>query len=986
MNEQVFKRTAENTTHVGAPFFSLFFRARRLRSNPWLALPVILAVSVAALGVRFIIAPQNAGLQFVTFFPAITLVAIFSGAWAGMATTLICSLLASYFFFQPFGVMEFRFSSYLLVANAVFIADGIVVSMAIGAVNRALNFQFEAMQNEKALENEMVNIHKAMDKHSIIAVTDKKGSISYVNDKFCEISGYSEDELIGQNHRILNSGTHPREFFTRMYKTIASGNVWQGDICNKNKSGGLYWVATTIVPFMDINGVITQYIAIRTDITEKIKAEEKAREASMAKARFLANMSHEIRTPLNAISGLSRIAMEDESDPEKAKKIAKINKACGSLTKIVNEILDFSKLEENKVTVECIPLSMHHLINDAIELFEAAANEKHLKVRVETDGRLPKYLYGDPLRVGQIINNILSNAIKFSRDGFIDISTEVEQESYEDILLAVRIKDCGQGIEAEKIETLFTPFTQGDTSTTRINGGTGLGLSIVKRLVELMGGEISLTSEHGLGTTVTFTIKLKKHGSVESGFEIPAENLHRIRNVKLLIVDEVGLRSIADTINAWNIDHVTVKTKQNAMIEIERAEKAGEPYKAVLVVLARESVEYIDFASAAKKLTSDKLKVICFCVSGLARDLSGSMQFFDKILQTPLNASELFETIVNGNKTTQGGVHARYDGMRVLLVEDHPLNQEIAKTFMQRRGVIVDSAFDGAEAVAYAQKNAYDIIFMDLHMPVMGGVEASREIKKHSNAEKTPIVAMTASVTSEDKRACAEAGMSDFIAKPVAPEDITRVLARFSPQALPTTTNAHRGGDIENMTLNIALLERRTDKDKKLAGKLLNEFLAESEKFMSLLRAELQNKNSHAAFNLLHRMKGVSANVGAEKFSADCQRIINDINNIEETLNLDSLENLLYAAVGEIKRILPKYIETPRKPDTGTDNLNAVINEIYPYIVEFELVPETYTRKLESFATADEVNKQKVQELLRFIDRYEYREARDVALSILAKK
>ena len=359
-------------------------------------------------------------------------------------------------------------------------------------------------------EREAQNYKKALDQSAIVAFTDAKGRITYVNDEFCRISEYSREELIGKDHRILNSGKMGKNFFKKMWDLILAGKIWRGEICNKAKSGKEYWVDTTILPVIE-DGHIIQFTSIRREITEKKKIEialtqskEDAEEAVRSKSRFFANMSHEIRTPMNGIIGMTNLLIEGASDPLDLERL-KIIQSCGyTLLELINDVLDFSKLEVDKVELEKIPFNLHITTSEVVELLSTRASEKGLVLAYYPAADVPSWIINDVTRFRQILTNFISNAIKFTTRGSVEVFSRAERI---DGKLKIRfdIKDTGIGISPKSIGKLFQSFAQADESTTRRFGGSGLGLAICKGLTEKMGGTVGVESEEGKGSTFHFT-------------------------------------------------------------------------------------------------------------------------------------------------------------------------------------------------------------------------------------------------------------------------------------------------------------------------------------------------------------------------------------------------------------------------------------------------------------------------------------------------
>ncbi len=360
----------------------------------------------------------------------------------------------------------------------------------------------------------------ALDEHAIVSIADIKGNITYVNDKFCEISGYERHELIGQNHRILKSGEHTAEMYKELWRTIANGGTWNGKIKNLKKGGGYYWVWATIIPVLDEHSKPTRYVSIRTDLTDQILAEERlkaakkeAEDANKAKSDFLANMSHELRTPLNAVIGFAEFVemgvTTQNMDPEKIGNYARsIGGAGRDLLRLINDLLDFAKIEAKQFDLSESPFLLSEEMTNIASTFEVKALENNVVLKSEHDN-LDYTVFGDAMRMRQVIFNLLDNAIKFTKGGEVTLKTVSKTLSDDLVAIEVLVKDNGIGIDPDRIELIFDPFAQSDSSIARDFGGTGLGLPISRHLAQLMGGDVNAVSTYGVGSTFSATFVFK---------------------------------------------------------------------------------------------------------------------------------------------------------------------------------------------------------------------------------------------------------------------------------------------------------------------------------------------------------------------------------------------------------------------------------------------------------------------------------------------
>lgn len=351
---------------------------------------------------------------------------------------------------------------------------------------------------------------KIVERHAIVAETDAQGVIIRANERFCRISGYSESELLGQNHRMLNSGVHPKSMWTEVFRTALKKGLWQGEVCNRAKDGSLYWVYTTIAPLLDGDNKVRGYFAIRADISALKTAQVQAEAANRAKTEFLANMSHEIRTPMTAILGYSGLLLEEpevaECPVKRLEAIRTIERNGKHLLAVINDILDLSRIEAGRMSIELLEFDLSRLIEDVVSLIKVRADEKGLSLDVVIDSQLPRLVWSDPTRLRQILLNLIGNAIKFTEAGGVKVSALVDERQTD--VITVDVLDSGIGLTAEQINSLFRPFSQADTSTSRQFGGTGLGLAISRRLAELLGGNVSIAaSTPAKGSTFRLTFR-----------------------------------------------------------------------------------------------------------------------------------------------------------------------------------------------------------------------------------------------------------------------------------------------------------------------------------------------------------------------------------------------------------------------------------------------------------------------------------------------
>ena len=465
----------------------------------------------------------------------------------------------------------------------------------------------------------------ALDQHAIVSITDVEGRITYANDRFCSISGYRRDELLGQNHRLIKSETHPREFFSDLWKTIGRGDVWHGEICNRRKNGALYWVNATIVPLLGIDGSVQQFIAIRTDISDRKAiehsleiAKDLAEQANTAKSQFLANMSHEIRTPMNGILGLLTLLQRTELSPAQRDYTQKTDSAARALLALLNDILDFSKIEAGKLQLAERPFQITALLRDVEAILQGAVGNKPFQWRLELAPDLPDTLLGDDLRLQQVLLNLGGNAIKFTEQGEVCISVRKLYSDAQKVRLEFRVRDTGIGIPPAQHQRIFEGFAQAEASTTRRFGGSGLGLAIARQLVQLMGSDLALESEPGVGSVfyfaLTFAVPLERASkttqATQSAQKLAAGPTRapqkRLAGLRLLIVEDNKINQmVAQTLLEQEGAQI-VLADNGALgvkaVEMTRTGADTPPFDAVLMDL---QMPVMDGFEATRILRSD---------------------------------------------------------------------------------------------------------------------------------------------------------------------------------------------------------------------------------------------------------------------------------------------------------------------------------------------------------------------------------------------
>ena len=756
-----------------------------------------------------------------------------------------------------------------------------------------------------ALQADLKTQQYALDQHSLVAITDVKGDITYANDKFCDVSKYSREELIGKNHRILKSDYHSEDFFKQMWKTIANGKVWHGEVKNLNKQGDTYWVDTTIVPFLNKQGKPHQYVAIRTDITQKKidglaleRAKDEALDASKMKSEFLATMSHEIRTPMNGVLGMVELLLDSPLQQFQREYAHTIMDSGTSLLDIINDILDFSKIEAGKLEIHRENFDFCNVVESVAELMAPIARQKDLSLMTHVDTDLPVMVIGDLGRLRQVLVNLVSNAVKFTPQGEVIIDVSLDSKQDKAVVVKFKVTDTGIGLPDSFVKNLFLPFMQADSTTTRNYGGTGLGLTICKRLVELMGGQLGAESVDGKGSTFWFTLPFKVSKKSPDTFdEITGDELSGIR---VLVVDDshTNREIVRHYLESWGIECITANSGFDALNKLYEGTVKGNPIQLMLIDLAMPGMDGFELAEIIRKdeKYADLPLVMLTASDEIGRHDIALNKGFNAYFNKPIRRSHLFEGLckVMAGEACQSNTILGHDEHidtttdtvgnsenstalpPILLAEDNVVNQKVASKQLQQLGYEVVIANNGEIAVQLVQNNDYLLVLMDCQMPVMDGYDAATEIRKIEQdlAQKpVTIIAMTANNMQGDREKCLAAGMDDFLPKPVLKEALQTMLDKWTEQVPATATATVINKPIQTMVstveeavsdddFNKAAIEHLRAELGDYVGEVVQSYLGDIPELLEQLRHGILSADIEQSQRLIHSLKSSSVQLG----------------------------------------------------------------------------------------------------------------------------
>jgi len=730
---------------------------------------------------------------------------------------------------------------------------------------------------------------------------DLAGTITSWNSGASSMFGYPPAEAMG--HALNLGDSTPEEEEARRQRLIA-GEKFSYDARALTRSRTAIDIQVAVAPLLDDTNECIGSIAVARDVTQHKRSEEAlrlAREAAEAanhaKSSFLARMSHEIRTPMNGVLGMTELLLETGLTATQRKYAETVQRSGKNLLDIINDILDFSKIEAGKLELESVDMDLRRTVEDVVDLLAERAHSKGLELACSIPADLATHVRGDPLRLGQVLTNLVGNAIKFTRQGAVVIRVASTDETSGKITMRFEVSDTGAGISPEAQSRIFDEFSQADGSTTRKHGGSGLGLAISKQLVEMMGGNIHVESALGAGSTFWFTSTFDKQDALPHE-DVRSSPMGMLTGVRALIIESSSInRGILQAqMSNWGMSNRIAASPEQAVDLLAQAAARGAPYDIAIIDLALPGMDALDLARQIRA-RADIAKVRLVVLTRRQADLKNARDVgIDACLAKPVRQTMLYECLVNvmagqpqeaaaAPAVTEPASNVSADARgRILLVEDNLINQQVALGILQIQGYTVTVVNNGREALDAHAQGAFDLILMDCHMPEMDGFEATREIRSRERAsgQRMPIVALTANAMAQDREACLNAGMDDHLSKPFSMLTLQNMLDKWmqqpkaaaaeAPAPAPRTPAPKDGEVIDRLVLG-QLGKVLTNGKPELLTRVINLYLVESPKLVLKLKQAAAASNAPDMASAAHSLKSSSANVGAKALSRHCEEL-----------------------------------------------------------------------------------------------------------------
>lgn len=868
---------------------------------------------------------------------------------------------------------------------------------------------------------------------SIIA-TDLDGTIQLFSRGASTLLGYKARDMVGKvNILSLHLEDEVENYGNEVSGVVESSltgmNVFAQYVKEKQTRGqewlykchdGKYLEVNLSITGLYSEGRMKGYLFTAMDLSahkqfeyELRQARDIAESANASKGAFLARMSHEIRTPMNGVIGMSQLLQKTELDPQQRNYADKILGSAKTLLGLINDILDFSKIDAGKLELESIPFNIDDVFANVVNVIGMQAEEKGLEFLFHVEPQVPQTLVGDPLRLGQVLMNLAGNAVKFTARGEVVVTVTVEELREETIALKFSVRDSGIGLEKEQVENLFSAFSQADDSITRKFGGTGLGLTICRQLTEMMGGRVWVESLPGEGSNFLFTVRLRLTSAKTFPETRMPESFDGLR--ALVVDDNKAARDVLSLmLSAINMEVDSVQDGHSAIVRLEEAVKAGKPYDVVLLDWVMPGIDGIETARRIRANASLAKVPAMLMVTANGREeayVEAGKVGMDAFLLKPVYGSVLYNTLlqilripsVDGPRISRKDTAAILEldtirGSRILLVDDNHINQEVGAAFLKNAGMQVEIVDNGHECLDVLAEKSFDLVLMDIQMPVMDGLEATRRIRQNSELKDLPVIAMTAHAMAGDREKSLAAGMNDHINKPIDPDLLYKALKEWIPgkceRSLPTEDNraAERiKGEIVVPTL------AGIDKDKAIRrlgdnSELFLRMLKDFKKSFSTLPGTLQELsiagNWARIYEHVHTVKGVAGYIGAQSIfeeASELEIVLIEENRESATHKLPLLIDALNKVLSSLA-LLPEEFEdaggTSRSGDYGLSEIRAKAKHLIHLLEHGELAAEEHFQQMKEML-AGCGHEEAMAEIEAMIDDIDFEEAAELATDLL---
>ena len=750
---------------------------------------------------------------------------------------------------------------------------------------------------------------------AMISVKDVDGRYLLVGRRWEEVSRRTAAEVIGRTDAELMPGRQAAPSRAADLQVIRTGRPLEYER-DAITAEGTRSLLTVKFPLKDADGEVYAVATMATDVSDRKRALADAVEASRSKSEFLANMSHEIRTPLNGVIGMTELLLQTDLGPEQREFAQTAATSGEALLGVINDILDFSKIEAGRLELDDHEFDLREAVEDTCEMLAAQAHGKGLELTVFVADDVPAVVRGDRGRMRQVLTNLVSNAVKFTHRGEVDVRLELVDQDGSGTLLRFEVSDTGIGIAPVKLGTLFESFSQADTTTTRRYGGTGLGLAISRQLVELMGGQIGAESVPGEGSRFSFEVCLQAPAGARAVRRAAAEGAAGLR--ALVVDDNAANRAIVDAyLRSGGVECAVAESGAQALTLMHAAARAGAPFEVVVLDAQMPEMDGLDLAAAIGQAPSLRgARLVMLTSTGdhrvRAREL-GVAAYLTK----PVRRARLLETVAEAARAPRedpGGPEpaarqpapaapAESAGLRVLVAEDNEVNQLVIETMLSKRGFAVDLANDGSEALAKLAHDTYAAVFMDCQMPNLDGYAATGRIRaQEAGGERLPVIAMTAHAMKGDREKCLDAGMDDYLSKPLRPAALDEVLERWLGLAPAAPAGPPLAEAAVDALVDEARMRTFRDDYADIVDQLVDLFLSSTPPLLDELQTAADAGDRDELGRVAHKLKGSCQNIGATFMATLCRSIEADDGDVRGTV--DELGAALAPTETAIRRAL----------------------------------------------------------------------------------